>query len=469
MKEEEGCSLLLFEVYARITPMRKLKIFNSYTNQIEEFVPLKEGKASLYVCGPTVYNSPHIGNFRPVITFDVLRRLLIAIGYDVTFVSNYTDVDDKIINRAKELGISEKQLTESVIGEFASLVKECGSMLPDITPKPTVYMEQMISYINDLIEKGAAYVTKSGDVYFRVSSVEEYGHLSGNSVEDLVSGARIESSSEKESPLDFALWKKTEDGIRWDTKWCSGRPGWHTECCVMIDSIFRDQDGLIDIHGGGFDLKFPHHENEIAQARAHNHNQLARYWMHNGFININNEKMSKSLGNVLLAKDVFALYGGLSFRLMVLNAHYRAPVSFSEETILEAQKNVAKLSTAYKQLAVALQTNGVSLDKVEVEGEERFYEVMCEDLNTPNALSILYEEVKNANQLLRKRPLELDALKASFQRLSDYFFVLGLPFAYPTLSEEDKKVYEEYNELKKQKRFEESDKLRAILQEKGIL
>ncbi len=394
---------------------------------------------------------------------------MIALGYEVTFVSNYTDVDDKIINRAKELGISEKELTEGVIEEFASLVKESGSMLPDITPKPTVYMNQMIAYIADLIEKGAAYVTKEGDVYFRVASVQEYGHLSGNDVDDLVSGARIESSSEKESPLDFALWKKTEEGIRWNTAWCEGRPGWHTECCVMIDSIFRDQNGYIDIHGGGFDLKFPHHENEIAQARAHNHNQLAKYWMHNGFININNEKMSKSLGNVLLAKDVFRLYGGLSFRLMVLNAHYRAPVSFSEETILEAQKNVQKLSTVYKQLAVALQTNGGNLDKIQAAGEERFYEVMCDDLNTPNALSILYEEAKVANQLLRQRPLALEALKESFQRLSDYFFVLGLPFAYPVLSEEDKAVYFKYQELKKAKNFEESDKLRGVLQEKGIL
>ena len=449
--------------------MRELKIFNSYSNQMEQFVPLQEGKVSLYVCGPTVYNSPHIGNFRPVITFDVLRRLLLALGYQVTFVSNYTDVDDKIINRAKELGISEKELTESVIEEFASLVKECGSMLPDITPKPTVYMPQMIAYIANLIEKGAAYVTKSGDVYFRVSSVSEYGHLSGNSVDDLISGARIEASSEKESPLDFALWKGTEEGIRWQTEWCEGRPGWHTECCVMIESLFRDQNGLIDIHGGGFDLKFPHHENEIAQARAHNGNQLAKYWMHNGFININNEKMSKSLGNVLLAKDVFRLYGALSFRLMVLNAHYRAPVSFSEATILEAQKNVQKLSTVYKQLAVCLQTNGGNLDKVEATGEEAFFDAMCEDLNTPNALSIVYEEVKNANQLLRQRPLQLDALKQSFQRLSDYFFILGLPFAYPVLSEEDKATYNEYLELKKEKKFEESDKLRAILQEKNIL
>ena len=449
--------------------MRKVTIFNSYSNQLEEFKPIQEGKASIYVCGPTVYSSPHIGNFRPVVTFDVLRRLLIALGYQVTFVSNYTDVDDKIIKRAKELGISEKELTEQVIEEFASLVKEVGSMLPDITPKPTVYMPQIIQYIDDLVKNGSAYARESGNVYFRISSVSDYGHLSGNTPESLNAGARIETADEKESPLDFALWKKTEEGIKWETPWCLGRPGWHTECCVMIDSIFRNQNGLIDIHGGGFDLKFPHHENEIAQARAHNHNELARYWMHNGFININNEKMSKSLGNVLLAKDVCKLYGGLAFRLMLLNAHYRAPVSFSDETILEAQKNVQKLKTAYKQLAVTLQVNGVDLLSLKGEGEDAFFDAMCEDLNTPNALSIMYEETKLANQALRLRPLDLEKLGTSFARLRDYFFVLGLTFDYPLLSKEDIDLYNRYNELKKEKRFEESDALRASLIEKGIL
>ena len=449
--------------------MRKVTIFNSYSNQLEEFKPIQEGKASIYVCGPTVYSSPHIGNFRPVVTFDVLRRLLIALGYQVTFVSNYTDVDDKIIKRAKELGISEKELTEQVIEEFASLVKEVGSMLPDITPKPTVYMPQIIQYIDDLVKNGSAYARESGNVYFRISSVSDYGHLSGNTPESLNAGARIETADEKESPLDFALWKKTEEGIKWETPWCLGRPGWHTECCVMIDSIFRNQNGLIDIHGGGFDLKFPHHENEIAQARAHNHNQLAHYWMHNGFININNEKMSKSLGNVLLAKDVCKLYGGLAFRLMLLNAHYRAPVSFSDETILEAQKNVQKLKTAYKQLAVTLQVNGVDLLSLKGEGEDAFFDAMCEDLNTPNALSIMYEETKLANQALRLRPLDLEKLGTSFARLRDYFFVLGLTFDYPLLSKEDIDLYNRYNELKKEKRFEESDALRATLIEKGIL
>lgn len=270
-------------------------------------------------------------------------------------------------------------------------------MLPDYTPKPTVYMSQMISYIDDLVESGYAYEA-GGDVYFRVSKIKDYGCLSGNTPEALVSGARIEVNGNKESPLDFALWKKTDVGIKWETPWSEGRPGWHTECCVMIHSLFPKTNGLIDIHGGGFDLKFPHHENEIAQAEAHNGNHLARYWLHNGFININNEKMSKSLGNVLLAKDVIALYGGAALRLMTLNTHYRAPLAFSEETIGEAVKNVKKIETTLKSLALALQAAGYDLDAIPGEGKEAFLDELCQDLNTPNAITILYAEMKTANR-----------------------------------------------------------------------
>jgi len=448
--------------------MRSVRLWNSLGNQLEEFKPIVAGKVSIYVCGPTVYSSPHIGNFRPVIVFDVLRRLFIALGYEVTFVSNYTDVDDKIIARAKELKISEKELTESVIREFSSLVDAVGSLQPDVKPRPTVYMPQMIRYIDDLIAKGAAYAV-DGEVYFRISSIAGYGELSGNTPEQLLSGARIEVNSKKESPIDFALWKKTNDGIRWAAPWSEGRPGWHTECCVMINSIFREQGGLIDIHGGGFDLKFPHHENEMAQAKAHNGNKLAHYWLHNGFINTNNEKMSKSLGNVLLAKDAVADYGGLAFRLMVLNAHYRAPVSFSEETIKEAQTNLAKLQAIYRQLAVQLQIHGVDVASLKGEGEDGFLDAVSDDLNTPNALSVLYEEVKSANQLLRGAQLDLKAIGLSFARLRDYFFVLGLGLQYPNLAKEDVELYSAYVGYKKAKDFQKSDELRGCLIEKGIL
>ncbi len=447
--------------------MHKVTLFNSLGNKIEEFNPLVPGKVSMYVCGPTVYNSPHIGNMRPVIVFDTWRRLFLSLGYQVTYVSNYTDVDDKIINRAKELKICEKELTEGVIQEFRAAVDQVNALQPDFTPKPTVYMGEMISYIDDLIKNGNAYES-NGDVYFRVSQDKDYGCLSGNTPESLVSGARIEVNSQKESPLDFALWKKTEEGIKWETPWSKGRPGWHTECCVMIASIFKDQNGYIDIHGGGFDLKFPHHENEMAQSEAHSHNKLAHYWLHNGFINIDNEKMSKSLGNVILAKDVIAQYGGMPFRLMVLNTHYRAPLSFTNETIAEATKSYQKIASAFRSLSIKLQIAGVELDKIKGENEDAFFDELCADLNTPNALSVLYAEIKDANQNLRKRPLDLEALKANYGRLKDYFFALGIKVDEPLIDEETRKIFDDYNKAKDMHDFERSDLLRAKLIEKGV-
>ncbi len=448
--------------------MREVRLFNSLGNRLETFVPLKEGKVSFYVCGPTVYNDPHIGNFRPVIVFDTWRRLFLRLGYEVTFVSNYTDVDDKIINRAKELGISESTLTESVIASFASLVDAVGALQPDITPRPTVYMDQMISYIGDLVDNGTAYAADNGDVYFRVESVEGYGELSGNTPEALNAGARIEVKDGKRSPLDFALWKKTEEGIKWNTPWSEGRPGWHTECCVMINSIFKDQNGLIDIHGGGFDLKFPHHENEIAQSKAHNHNHLANYWLHNGFINIDNEKMSKSLGNVVLAKDVIAKFGGMAFRLMVLNTHYRAPLTFTEETIAEAQTNYAKIATALKAVELKLQLHGIDPASCPKEGAEEFFAALCDDLNTPNAISVLYAEIKNANQLLRVREIDYEALSSSYGRIRDYLETLGIRVDPVLLDEEGKALYQAYAEAKQNKDFARSDEIRAELIRKGI-
>ena len=447
--------------------MRELKIFNSLGMKKETFTPLIPGKVSIYCCGPTVYNDPHVGNFRPVVTFDVLRRLLMHIGYEVKFVSNYTDVDDKIINRAKELGITEKELTESVIAEYRRLVDEVGALQPDETPKPTVYMPEIIKYIEELEEKGEAYAV-DGDVYLRVKNIPEYGELSGNAVEDLESGARIAVESKKEDPLDFALWKKTEEGIKWKTKWGEGRPGWHSECCVMIDSIFRAQDGYIDIHGGGFDLKFPHHENEMAQSKAHNHNKLARYWMHNGFINIDNEKMSKSLGNVILMKDVVKEYGGAAFRLMLLACHYRAPASFSVDTIKEAQTKINQLTMSLRKSAVTLQLNGVDIDALKPSSEDAFLDAMCDDLNTPNALAVLYEENKVLNQCLRTRPLDMNALGDSFAKVRSYVEVLGININIPHLTPEDKKLYAEYDEAKANKDFAKSDALRQQMIEKGI-
>ena len=443
--------------------MREVKLYNSLGNRLETFVPIKEGEVSFYVCGPTVYNDPHIGNFRPVIVFDAWRRLFLRLGYKVTFVSNYTDVDDKIINRAKELGISESELTSSVIGSFASLVDAVGSLQPDITPRPTVYMDEMISYIGDLVDNGTAYKADNGDVYFKVESVAGYGELSGNTPEALNAGARIEVKDGKRSPLDFALWKKTDEGIKWDTPWSAGRPGWHTECCVMINSIFKDQGGLIDIHGGGFDLKFPHHENEIAQSKAHNHNHLANYWIHNGFINIDNEKMSKSLGNVLLAKDVVGKFGGMPFRLMVLNTHYRAPLTFTEQTIAEAQTNYAKICQTLKAVELKLQLNGIDVEALKGDEENEFFGELCNDLNTPNAISVLYAELKTANQLLRVHEIDYPALSLSYGRLRDYLATLGIHVPKVLLDEEGKALYQDYFAAKAEKDFARSDALREKL------
>lgn len=447
--------------------MEEVKIFNSYGNKLETFTPIKPNEVSMYVCGPTVYDEPHIGNMRPVIVFDVWRRLFIALGYKVTYVSNYTDVDDNIINRAKKLNITEQELTTSVIKSFRKDVDDVNSLQPDITPTPTGYMDKIISYVDDLVKSNHAYMA-DGDVYFRVSSISHYGELSGNTVESLISGARIEVNSKKESPLDFALWKETSEGIKWNSPFGEGRPGWHTECCVMINSIFHDQNGLIDIHGGGFDLKFPHHENEIAQSRAHNNNGLARYWIHNGFINIDNQKMSKSLGNVLTAKEVIAKWGGMAFRLMVLNTHYRAPLSFTNETIEEASKSYAKITQTVKNLAIKLQLANVDLSSIKVKGDESFYKEMCNDLNTPNALTIVYAMLKEANTMLRNPSSTLEEMKTIWGKLQDYLFILGIRVEYPILQEEDKALYNEYNEAKKNKDFAKSDSLRNKLIEKNI-
>lgn len=443
----------------------KINFYNSLTNKVEEFVPQHEGKVSMYVCGPTVYNYPHIGNMRPVVIFDTLRRFLTYVGYDVTYVSNFTDVDDKIIKAAKEKGITEKELSEFFIEEFKKNTNGIGSMIPSITPKVTEYMQHIINYIDNLVKNDAAYVV-DGDVYFRVSKIKDYGALSGINTEDLIAGARVEENSKKESSLDFALWKKTTEGIKWDSPWGLGRPGWHTECCVMIDTIF--DKNMIDIHGGGYDLKFPHHENEIAQAEATNNNKIAKYWMHNGFINFDGEKMSKSLGNVVYAKDMIERVGGPVTRLVILNTHYRMPVNFTEDTVKAAAQEVNKMTMAYKQAALSLQVNGYNLHKG-VANMDNFINALADDLNTANALADLYNVVKETNQLLRTRPIDFDKLNNNFKTLTDMFYCLGLDIKYVELTDEDKALYNAYNESKANKDFARSDELRKVLIEKGIM
>ena len=444
----------------------EIKIYNSLTNKIETFVPQIEGKVSIYVCGPTVYNYPHIGNMRPVVVFDVLRKFFTYVGYEVTYVSNFTDVDDKIIKEAKKENKTEKELTEFYIQEFKKATLAIGSNIPSITPKVTEYIQKIIDYVDNLVKIGAAYVV-DGDVYFRVNKIKDYGSLSGINVEDLMVGARIEENSNKESPLDFALWKKTDEGINWPSPWGNGRPGWHTECCVMIDTIFPGQ--YIDIHGGGYDLKFPHHENEIAQCEATHSHKIAKYWMHNAFINFGNEKMSKSLGNVIYAKDMIEKYGGAVTRLVILSAHYRQPVNFTDETVNAAIQEVNKMKMVIKQMALKLQVSRINLDEGKPTYINPFLEALADDLNTANALTEIYNVIKLANQEVRSREIDYKKLNDLFKTLNDMFSVLGIDIPYVKMDENDRKLYQNYLESKENKDFAKSDEFRNILIEKGIM
>ena len=444
----------------------ELKFYNSLSNSLEDFKTLEDKKVSMYVCGPTVYNYPHIGNMRPVVVFDTLRRFLTYLGYEVTYVSNYTDVDDKIIKAAKQEGKSEKELTDFYIKEFEKTVKGIGSQIPSITPRVTEYIDKIIAYIDNLVKIGAAY-EKDGDVYFRVEKIKDYGALSGINVEDLRVGARVEENSQKESPLDFALWKKTDEGIKWDSPWGKGRPGWHTECCVMIDTIFPRH--YIDIHGGGYDLKFPHHENEIAQSEATHGNKIAHYWMHNAFINFGNEKMSKSLGNVVYAKDMIAQYGGPVTRLVILNAHYRQPVNFTDETVKEAEQVILRMQMAYKQAALKLQSNNIDLNEGKPLFINKFLEALANDLNTSNALAELYNILKDINQQIRSKETDFVLLNNLFKTLTDMFYVLGLDINYVKFDDEISSLYKEYLLSKENKDFVKSDEIRKILIEKGVM
>lgn len=442
----------------------EIKVFNSLSNSVETLKPIKEKEVSIYCCGPTVYGDAHVGNIRPVIVFDTLRRFLAFLGYDVKLVSNFTDVDDKIINKALQEGVSEQVITDRYIAAYKDVLSKLNVEPHYLNPRVTEYMPQIIKYIDELVKAGAAYEV-DGDVFFRISSIKDYGELSKMKVDDLVVGARIEENSKKESPLDFTLWKKTDVGIQWDSPWGKGRPGWHTECCVMINSIFG---GKIDIHGGGFDLKFPHHENEIAQAKAHDHNKIANVWMHNGFVNFGDEKMSKSLGNVVLAKDAIAKYGGNVMRWLILSTHYRAPVSFTEETVQSCANELARIQKAYNQLAVQIQLEHGDLNSKALNVND-FVVAMADDLNTSNAIAAIFETVKQANVELRKNPKNLQEIQGIFASLKAMLDVFGIKFDMPVLTDELRKTYEEYLALKAEKRFDESDKLRDVLIKNNIL
>ena len=444
-----------------------MKIYNSMSMKVETFRPLQEGKVSMYVCGPTVYNYPHIGNARPIVVFDTLKRNLQALGYEVKMVSNYTDVDDKIINVAKELGVSEKEVTDKFIKAYNDDRLSLHAMMPDEAPRVTETMDAIIAFIDLLVQKGYAYQV-GGDVYFRVGEVKEYGALSHQKTEDLVVGARIDENERKENPLDFTLWKQTDEGIQWDSPWSKGRPGWHTECVVMIHDVFEQP--LIDIHGGGMDLKFPHHENEIAQARAAYGTPLANYWIHNGMIDINGVKMSKSLGNVRWAKDLIAEHGGNVIRWMMLSAHYRAPLNMSDESLETSHKEYERAANSMKQGYVKLALAHAPRAQEADEGLYRaFLDAMEDDLNTPNAFAAVFEACKQLNTAVRQREPDLERIAVLVRTMEKMMEVLGIDIPCLNVSDEDCALYGRWREAVKAKNFEQADVYRAQLMEKGIL
>lgn len=447
-----------------------MRLFNTLTNKKEEFKPIEEGKVSIYICGPTVYNHAHIGNTRPMIVFDVLRRTFEYLGNDVTFVSNYTDVDDKIIKAAKAEGITEKELTDKYIKAYEDVRAGLNIEDPTYKPRVTETMPEIIDFIQALIDKGYAYEV-DGDVYFRVTKVKEYGMLSGIKVEDLIAGASDRTLSQddkkKESTTDFALWKKTNEGIQFDTPWSKGRPGWHTECVVMINKLFKD--GKIDIHGGGQDLKFPHHENEIAQSMAYNGHPIANYWMHNQMINIDGEKMSKSLGNVLWAKDLIVEFGCNVFKWLMLSTHYRNPLNMTDDVIAGVRKEVSKVENATKNASLYLQVNHVPAHDYKKETVDAMVNALEDDLNTSLALTQVLDQVKVLNQVMRVREKDNDVIATEYATLVKMGDVLGFLFEGTKLSEEDIALYEQWNAYKKEKNFDEADRVRKELTERGIL
>lgn len=447
-----------------------MRLFNTLTNKKEEFKPIEEGKVSIYICGPTVYNHAHIGNTRPMIVFDVLRRTFEYLGNDVTFVSNYTDVDDKIIKAAKAEGITEKELTDKYIKAYEDVRAGLNIEDPTYKPRVTETMPEIIDFIQALIDKGYAYEV-DGDVYFRVTKVKEYGMLSGIKVEDLIAGASDRTLSvddkKKESTTDFALWKKTNEGIQFDTPWSKGRPGWHTECVVMINKLFKD--GKIDIHGGGQDLKFPHHENEIAQSMAYNGHPIANYWMHNQMINIDGEKMSKSLGNVLWAKDLIVEFGCNVFKWLMLSTHYRNPLNMTDDVIAGVRKEVSKVENATKKASLYLQVNHVLAHDYKKGTVDAMVNALEDDLNTSLALTQVLDQVKVLNQVMRVREKDNDVIATEYATLVKMGDVLGFLFEGTKLSEEDIALYEQWNAYKKEKNFDEADRVRKELTERGIL
>lgn len=455
-----------------------MKIFNTLTRQKEEFVPLEEGKVKMYVCGPTVYNLIHIGNARPMIIFDTVRRYLEYKGYEVNYVSNFTDVDDKIIKKAIEEGVSAEEISQRYIEECKKDMAGMNVKPATTHPQATQEIDGMISMIQTLMDKGYAYAVADGTVYFRVKKFKEYGKLSHKNLDDLQSGFRalqVSGEDQKEDPLDFVLWKPKKEGEPyWTSPWCDGRPGWHIECSVMSKKYLGDE---IDIHAGGEDLIFPHHENEIAQSECCNDKIFARYWMHNAFLNIDNRKMSKSLGNFFTVREISEKYDLQVLRFFMLSAHYRSPLNFSAE-LMEASKNgLERILTAVEKLNDALKAAEGELTESEKENitsakefVQKFEASMDDDFNTADAISAVFELVKFSNTTASENSSKayLSWLKETIEKLCD---VLGIitEKKEEILDSEIEDMIAQRQQARKDKNFALADEIRGKLLEMGIV
>ncbi len=453
-----------------------MRIYNTLTQKKEEFVPLEEGKVRMYVCGPTVYNYIHIGNARPAILFDTFRRYLEYRGYNVNYVSNFTDVDDKIIKKANEEGVSAAEISERYIKEYKVDMEALNIQEATHHPKATEEIDGMIEMISALIEKGYAY-EKNGTVYFKTRSFREYGKLSKKKIDDLEAGIRIAVSEEKEDPMDFVLWKPKKEGEPyWNSPWSEGRPGWHIECSVMSRKYLGEQ---IDIHAGGEDLVFPHHENEIAQSEAANGKEFARYWMHNAFINIDNKKMSKSEGNFFTVREICDLYDPQVVRFFMLNSHYRSPLNFSKELMEAAKNSLTRILTAIGQLEHLLESGALAREFVSTDEQilltesealnKKFIDAMEDDFNTADAIAAIFELVKLSNTNC-KGDSSIEFVKKLHERLINLCDILGIKTAVKEelLDTEIEQLIEDRQTARKNKDFARADEIRNLLLEKGI-
>lgn len=451
-----------------------MKIFNTMTRRKEEFVPLDKNEVKIYACGPTVYNYIHIGNARPLCVFDVLRRYLEYRGYNVRFVQNFTDVDDKIIKRANEKGLSFEEVSKKYIKEFWTDAHGLNFKDATVHPKATENIDEIINIIKTLEEKGYAYAV-DGDVYYRTLKFKNYGKLSHQPIEDLQSGARIAIGEKKENPLDFALWKAAKEGEPyWDSPWGKGRPGWHIECSAMNKRYLGDS---IDIHCGGKDLVFPHHENEIAQSEAANDAPFAKYWMHNGYINVDNVKMSKSLGNFKTVREIANVYGYEVIRYFLISSHYRSPINYSIDIIEQCQSALDRLYTCRESLDFAIKNAKSDIDDDEeilkfiASAKDEFIKAMDDDLNTADGIAAVFNLVSTINTEIINKEVSLNVCKKAAEMFDELTGVLGLLYNRKSndIDDDIEKLIEQRQTARANKDWATADKIRDELKAKGII